>query len=56
MNKYSLRVKYTGGAAYHKYSYEAPDMETAVKCGYDYARRENPGIPIMEFQVFNREE
>lgn len=51
MNKYSLRVKYAGSAAYYKYSYDAPDMETAVKCGYDWAKSENQGIPIIEFIV-----
>lgn len=55
MNKYSLRVKYAGGVAYHKFSYEAPDMEFAVKSGYEFAKTQNPGIPIVQFIVESRD-
>lgn len=55
MCKFTLRIKFAGGAAYHKSSYEAPDMETAVKCGYDEAKKANPGIPVVEFQVTARD-
>jgi hypothetical protein len=55
MAKFIIRVKYAGGAAYHKHSFEAPDMEFAVKSGYDFAKAQNPGIPIMEFHITARD-
>lgn len=53
--KYTLRVRFINGVAFHKHTYEAPDMETAVKCGYDHVKSFNPGIPVMEFIVLQKE-
>ena len=55
MRKFILRIKFAGGSAYHKSSFEAPDMETAVKCGYDEAKKVSPGIPVVDFQVTARD-
>lgn len=51
MKSFTVRVKFQGDVAYHKYGYDAPDMETAVKCGYDHAKSSKPGQSVVEYQV-----
>lgn len=50
MKKYTVRFRLVGQAAFTKVVYEAPDMEIAVKCGYDFAKGMH-GIAIADFQV-----
>lgn len=54
MKKYTLRFRLEGNAAFTKVIFEAPDMELAVKCGYDFAKGMH-GIAIVEFRVSHNE-
>lgn len=53
MKKYTLQWKLVGEPAYRKSGFEAPDMEHAVKCGYDFAKGMH-GVPIIEFRVWEK--
>lgn len=50
MNKYEVRYRLKGEPAHRKVVLELPDMEFAVKSGYDHARGMH-GVPVVSFQV-----
>lgn len=50
MNKYEIRYRLKGEPAHRKTVLELPDMERAIKSGYDFAKGMH-GIQVVSFQV-----
>jgi len=50
MKKFTIRYRLKDEATYRKTTLELPDMEFAVKAGYDCARGMH-GVPVVELLV-----
>jgi len=55
MKKFIVRYRLKGEVAYRKTTLELPDMEFAVKCGYDHAKGLH-GVPVVELHVVDKDE